>query len=64
MNLADTEGKSASGAVVSSAATTRLTGTRLIIARVVWLALAIPSLGLFIASLLVSYQQMHLTGIT
>jgi hypothetical protein len=58
MNLSDTEGKSASGAIASSTATTRLTGTRLIVARAVWLVLAIPSLGLFIASLLVSYQQM------
>jgi hypothetical protein len=58
MNRSDTEQKSESGAVASSTATTRLTGTRLIIARAVWLALAIPSLGLFIASLLVSYQQM------
>src|SRR6266566_1739156 len=58
MNLADTEQKSASGAVVSNTATTRLTGSWLIIARTVWLVLAIASLGLFIASLLVSYQQM------
>jgi len=58
MNLADTEQKSASGAVVSNTTNTHLTGTRLIIARAVWLVLAIPSLGLFIASLLVSYQQM------
>ena len=58
MNLSDTEQKSASGAVASSTATTRLTGTRLIIARAVWLVLAIASLGLFVISLLVSYQQM------
>src|SRR5437763_8930140 len=58
MNLADTEQKSTGGAVVSNAVNTHLTGTRLIIARAVWLMLAIPSLGLFIASLLVSYQQM------
>ena len=58
MNRSDTEGKSANGAVVSNAANTRLTGSWLIIARVVWLVLVIPSLGLFLASLLVSYQQM------
>src|SRR5260370_28545673 len=58
MNLADTEQKSASGAVVASTANTRLTGSRLIIARAVWLVVAIASLGLFIASLLVSYTQM------
>jgi hypothetical protein len=58
MNLSDNEGKSADGVVVSSTTTTRLTGTRLIIARDVWLVLAIASLGLFIANLLVSYQQL------
>ena len=58
MNVADTEQKSVSGAVVSNTADTRLTGSWLIIARVVWLVLVIPSLGLFLASLLVSYQQM------
>jgi len=59
MNLADTEGKSASGAVVSSTANTRLIGSRLTFARVLWLSLVIPSLGLCIASLIVSYQQMQ-----
>ena len=59
MNQSDTEQKSASGAVDSNAANTRLTGSWLIIARVVWLVLVIPSLGLFLASLLVSYQQMQ-----
>ena len=58
MKRSDTEGKSASGAVVSNTVNTRLTGSWLIIARTVWLVLAIASLGLFIASLLVSYQQM------
>ena len=59
MNLPDTEGKSASGSAVSTTANTRLTGFWLIIARIVWLALVIPSLGLFIVSLLVAYQQMQ-----
>jgi hypothetical protein len=59
MNLSDTEGTSASGAVVSSAATTRLTGTRLIIARAVWLALVVPTVGLFVISIPVYYQQLH-----
>ena len=58
MNRSDTEEKSANRVVDSNIANTRLTGSRLIIARVVWLALVIPSLGLFLASLLVSYQQM------
>src|SRR6266567_2147344 len=58
MNLADTEQKSASGAVVASTANTRLSGSWLIVARTVWLVLAISSLGLFIAIRLVSYQHM------
>ena len=43
--------------VNSDITNTRLTGSWLIIARAVWLVLVIPSLGFFIASLLVSYQQ-------
>ncbi|HEY6408195.1 MAG TPA: hypothetical protein VIY29_12080, partial [Ktedonobacteraceae bacterium] len=57
MNLADTEQMSASGAVVSSSATTRLSGAFLIVARAVWLVLVVPSVGLFVISLLVPYQQ-------
>ena len=59
MNLADTEQKSTGGAVVSNTATTRLTGTRLIIARTVWLALVVPSVGLFVISIPVYYQQLQ-----
>ena len=58
MNKSDKEQKSTGGAVVSSDANTRLTGPWLTITRVVWLVLVVPSLGLFLASLLVSYQQM------
>ncbi|HEY6286398.1 MAG TPA: hypothetical protein VIX20_12095 [Ktedonobacteraceae bacterium] len=58
MNRSDIEHNNASGTVDSNSANTRLTGSRLIVARTVWLVLVIPSLGLFIASLLVSYQQM------
>ena len=58
MNLADAEGKSASEPTVSIT-DTRLTGSWLIIARVVWLALVIPSLGLFVVSLPVYYQQLQ-----
>lgn len=43
MNLSNTEGDSASGAAVSSAANTHLSGFWLIIARAVWLALVIPA---------------------
>jgi hypothetical protein len=59
MNLADTEQKSASGAVVASTANTRLSGTRLIMARAVWLVLVVPSLGLYVISLPVYYQQLQ-----
>src|SRR5260370_6485801 len=59
MSLTDTEGKSASGAVVSSAAATRLTGSRLIMARAVWLVLVVPSLGLFLANLFAYDQQLQ-----
>jgi hypothetical protein len=59
MNLADTEQKSGSGSVVSNTATTRLSGSRLIIARAVWLALVVPSVGLFLASLPVYYVQIQ-----
>ncbi|HEY6406667.1 MAG TPA: hypothetical protein VIY29_04275, partial [Ktedonobacteraceae bacterium] len=59
MNRSEAEGISASGAVVASSETTRLTGSWLIVTRVVWLALVVPSLGLFVFSLLASYQQMQ-----
>lgn len=59
MNLADTERKSGSGLVVSNTAHTRLSGFRLIMARAVWLALVVPSVGLFIASLPVYYAQIQ-----
>src|SRR5947209_574374 len=59
MNVSNTERTSASGALVSSTANTRLSGPWLIIARTVWLVLVVPSLGLFIASFLVSYQQVQ-----
>ena len=59
MNLLDTERKSASGAVVTSTANTRLSGSWLIVARAVWLALVVPSLGLFLANIIVYYQQLQ-----
>src|SRR5579863_3410076 len=59
MNRSDTEGKRAGGAVVSSSANTRLSGSWLIIARAVWLALVVPSLGLFVISLPVYYAQLQ-----
>lgn len=44
---------------MNSKTSTRMSGNRLIVARIVWLALVIPSLGLFVASLPVYYQQIQ-----
>jgi hypothetical protein len=59
MNRSGTEGKSASEVAISNTENTRLTGPWLIVARVVWLALVVPSLGLCVVSLLASYQQLQ-----
>jgi hypothetical protein len=59
MNRSDTERKSGSGAIVSSTATTRLSGSWLIMARAVWVGLVVPSLGLFVIGLPVYYQQLQ-----
>src|SRR6266567_2194718 len=59
MNLADTEQTSGSRPVVSNTATTRLSGSWLHMARAVWLALVVPSLGLFVVGLPVYYQQLQ-----
>ena len=59
MNRSDTVGKNTSQSIVASTATTRLSGSWLIVARVVWLALSIPSLGLFVVGLPVYYQQLQ-----
>jgi len=44
---------------MNSKKSTRLSGSRLIVARGVWLALVIPSLGLFIAGLPAFYKQLQ-----
>jgi len=59
MDRSDTEGTSTSGAVISNAANTRLSGSWLIVARIVWLVLVIPSLGLLVASFPAYYQQLQ-----
>ena len=59
MSRSETEGKSASGTVVSNTTTTRLSGPWLLIARAVWLALVVPSIGFFVVSLPVYYQQLQ-----
>lgn len=59
MNKVNTQQQSANGLTASSTPKMRLSGSRLIIARAVWLALVIPSLGLFVASLPVYYIQIQ-----
>jgi hypothetical protein len=61
MNLLSTEKKSTGGAVVSSNVHTRLSGRGLLIARVVWLALVVPSLGLFVANLFAYDRRLQRT---
>ena len=64
MSRTDTEPKDGSGSLDTSTATTRLTGSCLIVARTVWLILVIPSVGLFLASFIVSYQQSLIVCVT
>jgi hypothetical protein len=59
MNKLDIEHKSVNRVVDSNGTNTRLTGSWLIIARVLWLALVLPSLGLFVASIPAYYQQLQ-----
>jgi hypothetical protein len=59
MNLSKSKPKNESRLVASSNAPARLSGSWLVIARSVWLALVITSLGLFIASLPVYYTQIQ-----
>ena len=64
--LADTERKSESGSVNSSTATTRLSGSRLILARVLWVAVVTLIVALFIVVLPAYYAllQTVCTGAT
>jgi hypothetical protein len=66
MSRSDTEQKSASGAVVSSAAHTRLFGSRLILARVTWVAVVTLIVALFLVMLPAYYTllQTVCTGAT
>src|SRR5260221_13032824 len=59
MNRSDPPQKIGSRSAVSSIAKARLSGSRLILARAVWLALVVPSVGLFVASLPVYYAQLQ-----
>ncbi|HYX51390.1 MAG TPA: hypothetical protein VE843_16710, partial [Ktedonobacteraceae bacterium] len=59
MNQVNTQKQSAKSLTVTGAPKTRLSGSRLIIARFVWLGLVIPSIILFVASLPVYYVQLQ-----
>jgi hypothetical protein len=64
MNLTDTEGKSAGGAVDSNAANTRLTGSWLTITRVVWLVLVVFILAILVASIAALFATLHSACVT
>ena len=55
----DTEHKSTTRAIDPNGSNTRLTGSWLIVGRVLWLVLVILSVGLFLVSLPVYYQQLQ-----
>ena len=59
MNLPDTEGKSASGGVVSNEARTRLSGSSLILARVAWVVVVTLLVVLFLAMLPAYYTLLQ-----
>ena len=59
MNLSKTNEQSASRSAVLSAAQTRLSGSWLVIARAVWLALVVPGLLLFVIGLPVYYAFLQ-----
>ncbi len=66
MSRSDTEQKNAGGAVVSNAANTRLSGSRLILARVTWIAVVTLIVALFLVMLPAYYTflQTVCTGAT
>ena len=59
MNQSNTQQQNASGSISASTANTRLSGSWLLLARAVWLALVLPSVALFIAGLPVYYEQLQ-----
>jgi len=59
MNLRQAQTTTAEGTYLRSATGTRLSGSWLIVARAVWVALVVLSLGLYIAALPVYYQQLQ-----
>ena len=63
--MTGTEQMSSREPIVSTGGKTRLSGSRLVIARVVWLVLVLPAVGLFVASLPAYYTfvQKPCTGV-
>ena len=59
MNQANTQQQSTSGLVATKPTQTRLSGVPLLMARVMWLALVIPSLGLTVVSFPVYDQRLQ-----
>ncbi|GAC1350208.1 MAG: hypothetical protein NVSMB27_30530 [Ktedonobacteraceae bacterium] len=59
MNRANAQQQSTQHSVASNAAQTRLNGSWLLITRIVWLMLVIPSLGLFLFGLPTYYVQIQ-----
>ena len=59
MSRSNTEQKSASGAVVSSTANMRLSGSRLILARIAWIAVVTLIVALFLAMLPAYYTLLQ-----
>src|SRR5690348_10559800 len=59
MNRAIMQQRASGADVASSTAKRRLSGSRLILARIVWLVLVIPSLGLTVISFPVYYAQIQ-----
>src|SRR5256885_832044 len=59
MSRSNSEQKSASGAVVSSAANMRLSGSRLILARIAWIAVVTLIVALFLAMLPAYYTLLQ-----
>ena len=59
MKQSNTQQQNASGSIAAGTANTRLSGSWLLLARAVWLALVLPSVALFIAGLPVYYAQLQ-----
>ena len=59
MKQSNTQQQNASGSIAAGTANTRLSGSWLLLARAVWLALVLPSVALFIAGLPVYYEQLQ-----